>query len=107
MLHHPLVGIVVALVGIVISSATSLIAQVTTSPDFANLSSAAGTVSAVGALIYVARKFANGDLVARQPAQVEVRLLEIADNQQELLKASHRREEILVDFLRGHSGPAH
>lgn len=87
--------------GVVFASGSSLIAQVQTDPTGAGAwISGASSLSAVGALVYIARQFGNGSLVARGPAEAEKRLAEISERLSELVASAHRREELLIEEMR-------
>ena len=62
---------------------------------------------AVGALAYIAKQFAGGNLVARdtaaaekQLAETNARLVALVNTVAEVCRDSARREDILVDELR-------
>lgn len=100
---HPtgLWAALVGAVGAVVASVTTMLGQVTVDPSGAGTwISGASSLSAVGALVYIAKQFGNGSLVARQPAEAEQKLARIADDLSELVKSAHRREELLIEELR-------
>lgn len=57
--------------------------------------------ASVGALIYIARLFAKGDLVARPSAENEAKALELAERLAEMTEKAHQRERDYIDALRG------
>lgn len=116
-MHHGAMGAILGagsgMVAAVVGAAHLVAAN---SPDAAGAVSdwgafltAGGTFSAVGCLAYVARLFANGSLVAREPAQAEKDLAAAVARLEELVDAGHKREERLMDLLthRATGGAAH
>lgn len=91
-----ILGVVTSLSLAAIGNFSVLLAQAAatsgTDPTIAVLS-AGGSISAVGGLVYIAKKFADGSLVAREPAQTERVLIAMNEKLIELLQESQRRED--------------
>lgn len=75
-------------------------------PTVLTWASGVSGTAAVGALVYVAKLFARGEVVAREPSAVESQLLEIVAAQQnneralhELIDQAHKREDRLWTMI--------
>lgn len=81
-----------------------LVAQGTTvGPDEPATWISGGMVGAsVSAVVYIVRKFARGELVAREPAKVEAQLVEANSQLVTLVKDASRREDVLLQILVNH-----
>lgn len=95
------IGILATTATVALSSVASVIAQATTDGgSIVTITSAGATASAVGALIYVARLMATGQLIAKSTAEAE-RLqaaaqtiqLEVNRDLVEIIKDARRRED--------------
>ena len=102
--HEPGVGLLVA----AFTMATAAIARaIVVAQEVAPASVASGWIdngiaaASVGALIYIARLFAKGDLVARPSAENEAKALQLAERLADMAEHSHQREQDYIDVLRG------
>lgn len=82
-------SLVIASAGSVGTFALSLAQNATADPQVLTYASGASGVAAVGALVYVAKLFARGEVVAREPSEVERQMLRIIAKQDEQIDALH------------------
>lgn len=87
------------------TSAATFLAQVAEAQGgVLTFTSAGATVSAVGALIYVAKAMVSGHLVSRDAAHVESKLADALDTLAGIAQRAERREDRLLDILDDHRG---
>lgn len=93
-------GLVTTLAGFGLVNVGTFLAQ-TAGPanDFAPYVSGAGSITAVGGIVYIARLLATGRLVARDPFIETEALKKLAEVNADLLKDAHTRESAYLDLL--------
>lgn len=93
-------GLLAVLTGAGMMSLSEVLAQASGAPtDLAPYVSGAGSVTAVGGIVYIARLLATGRLVARDPSIEAEALKKLAENNAHLAEEAHEREGHYRDLL--------
>ena len=82
-----------------LAAVVAQVAQLVDNPAATIWAQAGSSVAAVSALAYIAKLFAQGKLVARDPAEVERTTLEREAKSTKLAEASQKREDRLWNLI--------